>query len=88
MDAIEAHGRSGSELRPQASTRERALYPYAAILTHTPAKVREDSIIAMREAGLDDVAILEANQVIAYFAYVNRVVDGLGVTLEPHRRNG
>lgn len=43
----------------------------------TPAHLQ-----AMRDAGLDDAEILDANQVTAYFAYVNRLVDGLGVELE------
>jgi uncharacterized protein YciW len=34
----------------------------------------------MRAAGLDDGRILEVNQVVAYFAYANRTVQGLGVT--------
>jgi uncharacterized protein YciW len=34
----------------------------------------------MREAGLDDGMILEVNQVVAYFAYANRTVLGLGVS--------
>ena len=33
----------------------------------------------MREAGFDDGQILEVNQVVAYFAYANRTVLGLGV---------
>ena len=36
----------------------------------------------MRTAGLDDGEILEVNQVVSYFAYVNRTVLGLGVTTE------
>lgn len=36
----------------------------------------------MREAGLDDRGILEVAQVTAYFAFVNRLADGLGVSLE------
>ena len=39
----------------------------------------------MRDAGLSDQAILEANLVVAYFAYANRIADGLGVSLEPDR---
>ena len=35
---------------------------------------------ALRDAGLDDGAILEANQIICYFNYVNRSINGLGVT--------
>ena len=30
-----------------------------------------------------DRGVLEANLVVAYFAYVNRIADGLGVALEP-----
>jgi uncharacterized protein YciW len=36
----------------------------------------------MRGAGLDDGEILEVNQVVSYFAYVNRTVLGLGVDTE------
>lgn len=46
---------------------------------------RED-VDALRAAGLDDGEILDANQVTAYFAYANRVADGLGIDLEPWRR--
>ena len=34
----------------------------------------------LRAAGVDDGEILEANQIVAYFNYANRVLDGLGVT--------
>lgn len=37
----------------------------------------------LRAAGLDDVAIHDAIQVVAYFNYVNRVADGVHVDLEP-----
>ncbi len=37
---------------------------------------------ALRAADLDDRAIVDANQVVAYFNYVNRIADGLGVELE------
>lgn len=36
----------------------------------------------MRTAGLTDCDILDVAQITAYFAYVNRIADGLGVTLE------
>ena len=55
---------------------------YAELLTRSPSDVTEDQIGDMREAGFDDGEILEANQVISYFAYANRVVLGLGVTTE------
>jgi hypothetical protein len=43
----------------------------------------EADVAALRAAGLDDRAIVDANQVVSYFNYVNRIADGLGVELEP-----
>jgi uncharacterized protein YciW len=36
----------------------------------------------LREAGLDDGEILDLNQIVSYFAYVNRSVLGLGVPID------
>jgi uncharacterized peroxidase-related enzyme len=58
----------------------RAMLEYAERLTQEPASVSEDDLAPMRAAGLDDGRILEVNQVVAYFAYANRTVQGLGVT--------
>ena len=52
---------------------------YASKLTLSADQVVEDDIDALRQAGLDDGAILEINQVTAYFSYANRTVLGLGV---------
>jgi alkylhydroperoxidase family enzyme len=38
---------------------------------------------ALRAAGWDDRAIHDAAQVVAYFNYINRIADGLGVDPEP-----
>ena len=48
----------------------------------TPSDMSEADVIALRNTGLDDGAILEANQIICYFNYVNRSINGLGVTTE------
>jgi len=61
---------------------ELALMRYAEKLTLTPGAMEEADVTALREAGLDDGAILEANQIICYFNYVNRSINGLGVTTE------
>jgi len=37
----------------------------------------------LRTAGLDDRAILDVAHVAGFFAYANRIVDGLGCDLEP-----
>ncbi len=62
--------------------REGAALQYAVKLTKEPAAVDQADIEVMRAAGLDDGAILEINQVVAYFAYANRTVLGLGVGTE------
>lgn len=71
----------GSDAEPQA--RRRALLQYAERLTLQPASVTEHHVAALREHGLDDRAIHDAAQVVAYFNYINRVADGLGVDPEP-----
>ncbi len=43
----------------------------------------EGDIKILRAVGLSDRAINDATQVIAFFNYINRVADGLGVDLEP-----
>ena len=55
---------------------------YAAKLTKRSADMIESDIDRLRSAGFKDRAILDINQIVAYFAYVNRVADGLGVDLE------
>jgi uncharacterized peroxidase-related enzyme len=60
---------------------ELAMLQYARKLTQTPGRMNEEDILPMRQAGVDDGQILEINQVCAYFAYANRLLNGLGVTL-------
>jgi uncharacterized peroxidase-related enzyme len=64
------------------SSRERALLAYADRLTLAPATVRREDVAALRAAGLDDRGIHDACAIVAYFAFVNRIADGLGVELE------
>jgi len=58
------------------------LLGYAEKLTLEPAKIDQAYIDSLREAGFDDQMLHDAVQVIAYFNYVNRLADGLGVELE------
>ena len=62
---------------------DRALCTYAVKLTRTPQAMTESDVQALRGAGLDDVAIHDAIQVVGYFNYINRVADGVRVELEP-----
>ncbi len=45
----------------------------------------EEDLVPMREAGLSDEEILDANITASYFAYANRLAQGLGVELEAYR---
>jgi uncharacterized peroxidase-related enzyme len=62
---------------------DRALCDHAVKLTHDPGTVSHADIERLRAVDLDDRAIHDATQVIAYFNYINRIADGLGVDLEP-----
>ena len=63
--------------------RTRALCDYARKLTLAPSDVGADDAEALRAHGLDDVAIHDAIQVIAYFNYINRIAEGVGTDTEP-----
>jgi uncharacterized peroxidase-related enzyme len=77
--ALEASDFDGVFDGPQA-----AALAYACALTTAPSDEMsvKAGIETMRLAGFDDGAILEVNQVVAYFAYANRTVLGLGVTTQ------
>lgn len=64
------------------SKADRAMLDYVYVLTVTPAKTREADIARLRENGFSDSAILDINQITGFFAWCNRIVDGLGVELE------
>jgi uncharacterized peroxidase-related enzyme len=72
------------EHRPERvfAGKELAVMNYAAKLTAHVADMCEDDVLHLRTAGCDDGEILEVNQVIAYFNYSNRSLNGLGVTTE------
>ncbi|MEO0359999.1 MAG: peroxidase-related enzyme, partial [Pseudomonadota bacterium] len=80
-DEIEAALRADAPERAFEG-RELALMRYARKLTKTPNDMVEADVAEMRAAGLDDGQILEANQIIGYFNYVNRLLNGLGVTTD------
>ena len=61
---------------------ELALLQYAEKLTLSPGGMVKSDVDALVHAGADDGQILEANQIIGYFNYVNRFLNGLGVTTE------
>jgi uncharacterized peroxidase-related enzyme len=59
-----------------------ALLQYARKLTLSPGEMVHEDVLSLRNAGVDDGEILEANQIIGYFNYVNRLLNGLGVSTD------
>ena len=68
------------------SRSELALLEYAEKLTREPSSCQESDIQLLRQAGWSDQAILDVTLITAYFAFVNRIADGLGVKLEEEMR--
>lgn len=66
---------------------DKAMLEYALKLTAHPQKMNAEDVEILRAEGLDDRAIHDLCAVTAYFAFVNRMADGLGVELE-ERWNG
>ena len=64
------------------SGKDLALLEYAAKLTVNVSGMEKTDIDALHAAGCNDGEILEVNQVVAYFNYSNRLLNGLGVTTE------
>ncbi len=59
-----------------------ALLEYTEKLTRTPQLCDESDVEKLRAAGWDDRGIHDTTQVCAYFNYINRIADGLGVEPE------
>ncbi len=65
------------------TAQERVMLEYVEKITLAPAKITSADIKLLREAGFDDMAILQINLIASWFNYINRVADGLGVGREP-----
>ena len=57
---------------------------YAVKLTVTPWAMERGDVDRLHKHGFDDCDVLDINQITAYFAYVNRVADGLGVVTDDY----
>ena len=56
---------------------------FSTRLTRHPDQVRREDLEELRRQGFSDSQLLDIVQVVAYFNFVNRMADGLGVELEP-----
>ena len=55
---------------------------YAVKLSLEPWNMEEADVQELRDAGFSNAGILDIAHVTGYYAYVNRLADGLGVELE------
>jgi uncharacterized peroxidase-related enzyme len=61
------------------SDADRAMLDFAMKMTVTPYKHTPEDIRRLRAAGFDDTGILQITLIAAFFNYINRVADALGV---------
>ena len=59
---------------------------YVVKLTRSPKEITADDVGHLRVEQFDDRAIHDICCITAYFAFVNRTADGLGVELESSPR--
>jgi uncharacterized peroxidase-related enzyme len=64
------------------SAADRAMLDYVVKLTCTPGEVTAEDVGSLRAQGFGDRAIHDVCAIAAYYAFVNRIADGLGVDLE------
>jgi len=55
---------------------------YAVKLTARPAEMERTDVDALRQVGFSDRDVLDIAEITAYFAYANRIADGLGIAIE------
>ena len=63
--------------------RRGAMVRFAERLTCTPGAMSSEDVDGLHAVGFTDRDVLDIVEVIAYYAYANRIADGLGITLEP-----
>jgi uncharacterized peroxidase-related enzyme len=64
------------------SDKRKTMLSYALKLTQSPQSMRRQDVTKLRDVGYSDTDILHIAEVTAYYAYVNRIADGLGVEIE------
>lgn len=80
-DALAADIESDFETADISDKRKQMLR-YSVRLTVEPASVTEDDVRSLREVGFGDIDILHIVEVVSYYAYANRIADGLGIPVE------
>jgi len=82
------HGLVANPRGVALATTDRAMLDYALKLTETPGAMSAADVDTLKRAGFDDRAVHDICAITAYYAFVNRIADGLGVELEPRWAEG
>ncbi len=61
------------------SAADRAMLDFAVKMTVAPYKHTRDDVEKLRAVGFDDTGVLQITMIAAYFNYINRIADALGV---------
>jgi uncharacterized peroxidase-related enzyme len=61
---------------------DRELCEFAVKLTKEPWEMKNSDTNRLRSLGLDDRGVTDVVEVVAYFNYINRIADGLGIDPE------
>jgi uncharacterized peroxidase-related enzyme len=64
------------------SDKRLAMLRYALKLSMSSKSVDKSDVENMRQVGFSDTDILHIAEVTGYYAYANRIADGLGIPLE------
>lgn len=68
--------------RAQVDSAERAMLDYALKLNNSPGQMSERDLQPLRDAGFEDLGVMDIVMVVSLFNFMNRVADGLGVKTE------
>ena len=79
MDKELVAGLEADYTRAPITEQERAMLDYVVQMTKDATCISPDDHARLRAAGFDDTAIVQVTLIAAWFNYINRVADALGV---------
>lgn len=77
MEAVRTDYRQGP-----LTAADRAMLDFAVKLTRSPKSMTREEVETLRAAGFSDTAIHDIVQITGFFAYYNRLAEGLGIDPE------
>ena len=69
--------------KAKLSDADRAMLDFAVKMTAAPHRHTRADVERLRAVGFDDTGILQITMIAAYFNYINRVAEGVGIGPEP-----